>query len=238
MNYLFYVRSIITSPISLLFEVSVSYLQGRARHSIKRRPPSRRHRKSSGDDVGPEEEKIVLPVSECAAPDGNEEDVFEMKKVEEKNVNSAESASFTSEQQKEQNQSASTDSELQPTTESEKQSKAHKEALVCAENEEKLEEEEKMPGEPQLDNSTSESTKHEEPHEDPATEPQSELDRVTEGKEGQEKEEKAKDSQTEVRIHIFDNPCSWYSLGLFSIELVNLTIIMGPSMQCGESLLF
>ncbi|XP_036444438.1 duboraya isoform X1 [Colossoma macropomum] len=121
--------------------VLLSINKGRARHSIKRRPPSRRHRKSSSDDVGAEEEKTASPVSESAAPGGKEEDVFKKQNVEEKEDSSAEPVSSTSEQQKEQIQSASPDSEQQPTAEGEKESKACEEAPVSSEKEEKVEEE-------------------------------------------------------------------------------------------------
>ncbi|XP_076836840.1 LOW QUALITY PROTEIN: duboraya [Brachyhypopomus gauderio] len=54
--------------------------KGRARHSIKRRPPSRRQRKSSSGD-GAEEESTVAPGPESTASGTGEEDAVEKQKT-------------------------------------------------------------------------------------------------------------------------------------------------------------
>ncbi|KAK7131110.1 hypothetical protein R3I94_016292 [Phoxinus phoxinus] len=78
-----------------------SIIKGRARHSIKRRPPSRRNRKSSADE---EEDKTASATLEPTTPNGHEGDVFEEQKV------SPNTESLSSKQQIEQ-ETKSTDSE-------------------------------------------------------------------------------------------------------------------------------
>ncbi|KAK7143535.1 hypothetical protein R3I93_014637 [Phoxinus phoxinus] len=78
-----------------------SIIKGRARHSIKRRPPSRRNRKSSADE---EEDKTASATLEPTTPNGHEGDVFEEQKA------SPNTESLSSKQQIEQ-ETKSTDSE-------------------------------------------------------------------------------------------------------------------------------
>ncbi|XP_056119004.1 duboraya isoform X1 [Rhinichthys klamathensis goyatoka] len=78
-----------------------SIIKGRARHSIKRRPPSRRNRKSSADE---EEDKTASATLEPTTPNGHEGDVFEEQKA------SPDTESLSSKEQIEQ-ETKSTDSE-------------------------------------------------------------------------------------------------------------------------------
>lgn len=139
---------------------SVSYSQGRIRHSIKRRPPSRQIRKSSGDEVGTEEEKVTSPVSGQTNPDITENDVFEKQKEPKEETDGVDPLSATFKQQQDQQQhEASADSEQQflSSTGDEEESR---ECVVSAEQEEKVEEK-KMSEQPELDSSKEESLKQE-----------------------------------------------------------------------------
>ncbi|KAF5906969.1 capZ-interacting protein-like isoform X1, partial [Clarias magur] len=146
--------------------------KGRARHSIKRRPPSRRLRKSSEDEGGNEEEKNALPISGSMNPDGKENDVFAKQDVQKEEVDGNESASTTPKEDQEQEQEKeSTDSEQQPSAPTGGEEEKG-ECAVSNEKEEMVEEEKKS--EPaELDNENEESTKQE-PVEETAVEPESE----------------------------------------------------------------
>ncbi|XP_056586733.1 duboraya isoform X2 [Triplophysa dalaica] len=155
--------------------------KGRARLSIKRRPPSRKNRKSSTE----EGEEVAL------TPNGHEGEVFEDQKASD----CVDTISVSSKQQTEQ-ETESTDVENQHPKEAEPENKVE---TVNAENkdggeqEHKTEEvEEKREGELQLGGSSSESKEQEgeceEPvaqaHEKPQTEPESTTDETeTEQKE-------------------------------------------------------
>ncbi|XP_067231576.1 duboraya isoform X1 [Chanodichthys erythropterus] len=171
-----------------------SIIKGRARHSIKRRPPSRRHRKSSAD----EEVDKASDTLEHTTPNGHEGDVFEEQKT------SLDTESLPSKEQIEQ-ETKSTDSEkAEPvekveTVTSEKkeaEEKTEQEEQKTEQAEEKTEQEEEKieqelkeekSEEPQLANNT------EETHEEPVTEthgkPQAEPETTD------EKEEKQKEDQ-------------------------------------------
>lgn len=137
---------------------SVFYSQGRIRHSIKRRPPSRQLRKSSGDEVGTEEEKATSPVSGLTTPDITENDVFEKQKKEETDSVDPLSATFKQQQDQQQHEaSADSEQQLLSSTGDEEESR---ECVVSAEQEEKVEEK-KMSEQPELDSSKEESIKQE-----------------------------------------------------------------------------
>ncbi|XP_016332748.1 duboraya isoform X1 [Sinocyclocheilus anshuiensis] len=149
--------------------------KGRARHSIKRRPPSRRHRKSSADEGGEEVDKTAT--LDQTTPNGHEGDVFEEHKT------SPDAESLSSKEQIEQ-ETRSTDSE-KPELE-EKVETVTSEKEEGEEKEEKTEpetKEEKSEDEPQLANST------EETGEEPVTQPQTEPDTTDEKEEEQKEDE-------------------------------------------------
>ncbi|KAB5548912.1 hypothetical protein PHYPO_G00061140 [Pangasianodon hypophthalmus] len=167
--------------------------KGRARHSIKRRPPSRRLRKSSGEEDGPNEEKATPPVSGPTTPDGKENDVFEEQKVEKEEIDGTDSASATSKQEQEQDHEqheASEDSEQQPLA-STGEEVENRECVVSAEKEETVEEEKKSE-QPEIDSSKEESTKQE-PDEETAMEAQSDPATATEEKIQQEVKKEEED---------------------------------------------
>ncbi|KAM9450685.1 duboraya [Clarias gariepinus] len=146
--------------------------KGRARLSIKRRPPSRRLRKSSEDEGGNEEEKNASPISGSINPDGKENDVFAKQSVQKEEVDGNESATATPKEEQDQEQEKeSTDSEQQPSASTGGEEEKG-ECAVSSEKEETVEEEKKSEL-AELDNKNDESTKQE-PVEETATEPQSE----------------------------------------------------------------
>ncbi|XP_067279450.1 duboraya isoform X2 [Pseudorasbora parva] len=180
--------------------------KGRARHSIKRRPPSRRHRKSSADE---EADKTGSDTLEPTTPNGHEGDVFEEQKTP------SDTDSLSSKEQVEQ-KTKSTDSEkVEPeekvetvTSEKEQEEKVETVETVTSEKEqeekvetvtsekkegeekeEKAEElkEEKIEAEPQLANSTEET--REEPVTVPPEKPQTDLDTTDEKEEEQKEDE-------------------------------------------------
>ncbi|XDV38762.1 hypothetical protein PO909_008104, partial [Leuciscus waleckii] len=115
-----------------------SIIKGRARHSIKRRPPSRRNRKSSADE---EEDKTASATLEPTTPNGHEGDVFAEQKA------SPDSESVSSKQQIEQ-ETKSTDSEkaepegkVETVTSEKKEGEEKEEKLEQELKEEKLEQE-------------------------------------------------------------------------------------------------
>ncbi|XP_016088776.1 capZ-interacting protein-like isoform X2 [Sinocyclocheilus grahami] len=145
--------------------------KGRARHSIKRRPPSRRHRKSSADEGGEDVDKTASATLDQTTPNGHEGDVFEEHKT------SPDAESLSSKEQIEQ-ETKPTDSE-KPDLE-EKVEIVISEKKEAEEKEEKTEpklKEEKSEDEMQLDNST------EETREELVTQPQ------TDEKEEEQKED-------------------------------------------------
>ncbi|MCJ8740814.1 hypothetical protein PDJAM_G00063410 [Pangasius djambal] len=165
--------------------------KSRARHSIKRRPPSRRLRKSSGEEDGPNEEKATPPVSGPTTPDGKENDVFEEQKVEKEEIDGSDSASAASKQQQDHEQPEATeDSEQQPLASPGGEVES-REGVVSAEKEETVEEE-KESEQPEIDSSKEESTKQE-PDEETAMEAQSEPATATEDKIEQEVKKEEED---------------------------------------------
>lgn len=158
--------------------VSFESVQGRARHSIKRRPPSRRNRKSSADE---EEDKTASATLEPTTPNGHEGDVFGEQKA------SPDSESLSSKQQIEQ-ETKSTDSEkAEPEGKVETVTSEKKEG---EEKEEKMEQElkeVKSEAEPQLANSTEET--REEPVMVPHGKVQTEPDTTDEKEEEQKEDE-------------------------------------------------
>ncbi|KAL1252965.1 hypothetical protein QQF64_017658 [Cirrhinus molitorella] len=131
--------------------------KGRARLSIKRRPPSRRHRKSSADEGGEEVDKTASATPDHTTPNGHEGDVFEEHKT------SPEAESLSTEAQSEQ-EAKPTDSEKPELEEKvETVTSENKEAEEKEEQEEKEEKtepeltQEKSEDEPQLTNSTEET---------------------------------------------------------------------------------
>lgn len=166
-----------------------SIIKGRARLSMKRRPPSRKHRKSSAEEGG---EEVATPEHET--PNGHEGEVFE----EQKASDCVETASISSEQQIEQDTNP-TDAEKQhsedakPEVKVETETAEHKDE---GEQEEKTEEdvkEEKSADEPQLAESPSGSKEQEEAREEPVTQlhekPQTEPDTTIDEKDTEQKEE-------------------------------------------------
>ncbi|XP_047017869.1 duboraya isoform X2 [Ictalurus punctatus] len=164
--------------------VLLSINKGRARHSIKRRPPSRRLRKSSGEEGETEEERATLTVSGLTTPDGKENDVFEKQKVEKEEIDHTNAESATSKQQQDQERhEESADSEQQPLA-SVGGEEESRECVVSGEKEETVEEEKKSE-QPELDSRKEESTKQE--HDDETTmETQRDLAAATEDKTEQE----------------------------------------------------
>ncbi|XP_077089247.1 duboraya isoform X2 [Siphateles boraxobius] len=188
-----------------------SIIKGRARHSIKRRPPSRRNRKSSADE---EEDKTALATLKPTTPNGHEGDVFEEQKA------SPDPESPSSKEQIEQ-ETKSTDSEkaeqegkvetvtpekkdgekkmeqelkeekMEQELKEEKMEQELKEEKMEQElKEEKMEQElkeEKSEAEPQLANSTEET--HEEPVMVPHGKAQTEPDTTDEKEEEQKEDE-------------------------------------------------
>lgn len=166
-----------------------SIIKGRARLSIKRRPPSRKHRKSSAEEGG---EEVATPEHET--PNGHEGEVFE----EQKASDGVDTASISSKQQIEQ-ETNSTDAEKltsedeKPEVTVETETPEHKDE---GEQEEKTEEdvkEEKSADEPQLAESPSGSKEQEEAREEPVTQlhekPQTESDTTIDEKDTEQKEE-------------------------------------------------
>ncbi|XP_043078026.1 LOW QUALITY PROTEIN: duboraya [Puntigrus tetrazona] len=157
--------------------------KGRARHSIKRRPPSRRHRKSSTDE---EVDKTAL--LDQTTPNGHEGDVFEEHKT------SADPESFKEQIEQEMK---STDSEkpepegkVETTRKREPEEKTEpedkQEKIEPEDKQEKInpeDKQEKSEDEPQLANRT------EETGEEPETQPQTEPDTTDEKEEEQKKDE-------------------------------------------------
>ncbi|TSQ12704.1 Retinoblastoma-associated protein [Bagarius yarrelli] len=138
------------TPVESLMLPNIN--KSRARHSIKRRPPSRRLRQSVGD----EEENITSPVSESSAPNAKENDVIQKK---EENTEGTDPPSATSKQQQEQQQNeAAVDSGQQTVTSSE--GVESRESVVSAEKEETVAEEKKSE-QPEEDSSKEEATKQE-----------------------------------------------------------------------------
>ncbi|XP_051956684.1 capZ-interacting protein-like [Xyrauchen texanus] len=161
--------------------------KGRARLSIKRRPPSRRHRKSSADEGGEEVDKTASVTPENTTPNGDEGDVFE----EQKSSDSADTASLSSKEQSVP-ENKSTDSEKASPKDEEPDEKG--EIVTSEKKEEEKEEkteqdqkEEKSNEKPQLADNT-ESTGQEEACEEPVTQ-QTEPGTTTVGKEKEKKEE-------------------------------------------------
>ncbi|KAF4077445.1 hypothetical protein AMELA_G00208240 [Ameiurus melas] len=164
--------------------VLLSINKGRARHSIKRRPPSRRLRKSSGEEGETEEEKANPTISGLTTPDGKENDVFEKQEAEKEQIDHTDSVSATSEQQQDQEQhEESAASEQQPLA-SVGGEEESRECVVSAEKEETVVKE-KMSERPELDSRKEESTKLE--HDDEtAMDAQRELATAAEHKTEQE----------------------------------------------------
>ncbi|XP_059398039.1 capZ-interacting protein-like isoform X1 [Carassius carassius] len=151
--------------------------KGRARLSIKRRPPSRRHRKSSADEGGDDVDKTASATLDQTTPNGHEGDVFEEHKT------SPDAESLSSKEQIEQ-ETEPTDSE-KPELE-EKLEAVTSEKKEGEEKEEKTEpelKEEKREDEPPLTNST------EETREALDTQPQTEPDTTDEKEEEQKEDE-------------------------------------------------
>ncbi|XP_062867794.1 duboraya [Trichomycterus rosablanca] len=166
--------------------------KGRARHSLKRRPPSRRLRKSSGDEAGTEEENTTVAEPGHAVLDEKENDVFEKQKVETEEKDETDSASATSEQPEEQKQSAeSPDSAQKSETGEEKETKESVEEPVSAEKEE---DEEEKSDPCQLESSMSESKETESVE---ITDPKVEPDTSTQDEENQLEKKEEEASQTE-----------------------------------------
>lgn len=155
-------------------------VQGRARLSIKRRPPSRKHRKSSAE----EGEEVA------ATPNGHEGDVFE----EQKASDLVDTTSVSSKQQTEQ-ETESADAENQHAKDAEPENEVETaENKDGGEQEHKTEEvEEKSGGEPQLAGSSQESKTQDEACEEPVTQahekPQTEPESTRDEKETEQKEE-------------------------------------------------
>uniref|UniRef100_A0A8C1RZN4 Duboraya n=1 Tax=Cyprinus carpio TaxID=7962 RepID=A0A8C1RZN4_CYPCA len=154
--------------------------KGRARLSIKRRPPSRRHRKSSADEGGEDVDKTASATLDQTTPNGHEGDVFEQHKT------APDAESLSSKEQIEQ-ETEPTDSEKpEPEEKVEIVTSEKKEGEEIEEKEEKTEpelKEEKSEDEPQLANST------EETHEELDTQPQTEPDTTDEKEEEQKEDE-------------------------------------------------
>ncbi|XP_056302949.1 duboraya isoform X2 [Danio aesculapii] len=157
--------------------------KGRARLSIKRRPPSRRHRKSSADEAGDEMEKTASSALENTTPNGHEGDVFEEQTPD------AETLKSTKEQTEEETKPEPEKAEPEDTEEPKALVEDTEEPVTAEEKEEKTEpeEEEKSKAEAQSIDSTEET--REEPITQPKTDPESEPDST------QEKEEKHKEEE-------------------------------------------
>ncbi|XP_051537760.1 capZ-interacting protein-like isoform X2 [Myxocyprinus asiaticus] len=161
--------------------------KGRARLSIKRRPPSRRHRKSSTDEGGEEVDKTASVTFENTTPNAHEGDVFEKQK----SSNRADTASLSSKEQSVP-KTKSTDTEKASPKEEEPDEKvetvtSEKKGEEKEEKTEQEQKEEKSNEEPQLADNT-ESTVQEEAREEPVTQ-QTEPDTTTDGKEKEQNEE-------------------------------------------------
>ncbi|XP_073681141.1 duboraya isoform X1 [Garra rufa] len=157
--------------------------KGRARHSIKRRPPSRRHRKSSADEGGEEVDKPTSAALDHTTSNGHEGDVFEEHKA------SPDAESVSTKEESEQ--------EMKPT-ESEQPEPEEKVETVTAENKEaEVKEEKTEPGE-KVETVTTENKEVEEKEE--KTEPDEKVETVTtENKEVKEKQEKTEPELTEEK---------------------------------------
>ncbi|XP_026862397.2 duboraya isoform X1 [Electrophorus electricus] len=153
-------------------KVLQSINKGRARHSIKRRPPSRRQRNPSEDEVGAEEEKTVAPGSESTPTGASEEDVVEKQKVKAEGMDGASVQPSNSQPHGKPNQRALPDSEPPVGRGSEPCEEASASAVEEAEAEG-----EARCDEPQLASRSSLSTE---------PEPQHEGDKAVEVKEEQE----------------------------------------------------
>lgn len=157
--------------------------KGRARLSIKRRPPSRRHRKSSADEAGDEMDKTASSALENTTPNGHEGDVF----VEQ--MPDAETLKSSKEQTEEDTKPEPEKAETEDTEEPKANAKDTKEPMTAEEKEEKTEpeeKEEKSEAEAQSIDSTKETS--EEPITQSPTEPESKPD-STQEKEEEHKEE-------------------------------------------------
>nr|BAF31897.1 Duboraya [Danio rerio] len=157
--------------------------KGRARLSIKRRPPSRRHRKSSADEAGDEMDKTASSALENTTPNGHEGDVF----VEQ--MPDAGTLKSSKEQTEEETKPEPEKAETGDTEEPKANAEDTKELMTAEEKEEKIEpeeKEEKSEAEAQSTNSTEET--REEPITQSPTEPESKPD-STQEKEEEHKEE-------------------------------------------------
>nr|XP_055035765.1 duboraya isoform X2 [Misgurnus anguillicaudatus] len=167
-----------------------SIIKGRARLSIKRRPPSRKHRKSSAEEGG---EEVATPEHET--PNGHEGEVFE----EQKTSDGVDTASISKQQIEQETNSTDaeklTSEDEKPEVMVETETPEHKDKDE-GEQEEKTEEdvkEEKSADEPQLAESPSGSKEQEEAREEPVTQlhekPQTESDETIDEKDTEQKEE-------------------------------------------------
>ncbi|XP_051732820.1 duboraya isoform X1 [Ctenopharyngodon idella] len=155
-----------------------SIIKSRARHSIKRRPPSRRHRKSSADE---EVDKTASDTLEHTTPNGHEGDVFEEQKP------SLDTESLSSKEQIEQ-ETKSTDSE-----------KAEPEEKVETVTSEKKEAEEKTEQEEEKTEQKEEKTEQEEEKTEQKEEKTEQEEEKTEQKEEKTEQEEEKTEQEEEK---------------------------------------
>uniref|UniRef100_A0A9J8AB13 Duboraya n=1 Tax=Cyprinus carpio carpio TaxID=630221 RepID=A0A9J8AB13_CYPCA len=194
--------------------------KGRARHSIKRRPPSRRHRKSSADEGGEEVDKTAT--LDQTTPNGHEGDVFEehktspdaeslssMEQIEQETkstdsekpepeeiVETVTSEKEEGEEKEEKTKPEDKEEKTEPEDKEEKTEPEDKEQKTEPENKEKTEPEDKEEKtEPETKEEKSEdepqlANSTEETREEPVMQPQTEPDTTDEKEEEQKEDEK------------------------------------------------
>ncbi|XP_059382331.1 duboraya isoform X2 [Carassius carassius] len=166
--------------------------KGRARHSIKRRPPSRRHRKSSADEGGEEVDKT--PTLDRTTPNGHEGDVFEGHKT------SPDAESLSSKEQIEQETKATDSEKPEPeeiveTVTSEKEDGEEKTKPEDEEEKTKLDDKEEKTKPEDKEEKTKPEDKEEQ------TKPEDEEEKKTEDKEEKtEPENKEEESEDEPQL--------------------------------------